>query len=470
MVNILTGTPFDVPKRLNHRDDEGALEFPSSVGSRVRGLLALKACNWGVAPITKPIVSEAYIETDGNSYMDLGFIPTENLEYRIDFRPYLLPADKVGFIMGASYGRKLIYSIGNAAAGRVDVKATNPTCDKLFDVDGERHVVELSSSGYTVDGVDVATTLGTLPSTRTLVIGQDGRGLSHCIARFYSVKFWESGVLIRDLVPYSGPRGVGLLDKVHDVLYTNAGEGTLTYGQQVWTNPYVTDGLIAMWDAEWNEAGGVHNASLMQLNDVMGNLGPVPVMELGDFWVKRDTGVTFSGSDYPAASGLINSEGYREMTYEGYTSFDPSVQEVTGNRYAFSSNLAFKKANGNSAVKFQAGYGLKADGMCINLRGFFAPIISTVRGDDGVWRTYSCSTLNKSGSDSVAYLDGVEYGRYTWSSGSVFSDVQQIGLGANPAIKDYVKSSCLRIYGRALSADEVAHNARVDRERFGGRL
>ena len=49
MVNILTGTPFDAPKRLNHREDEVALEFPFSVSSRSRGLLALKACNWRVA-------------------------------------------------------------------------------------------------------------------------------------------------------------------------------------------------------------------------------------------------------------------------------------------------------------------------------------------------------------------------------------------------------------------------------------
>ena len=49
MVNILTGTPFDAPKRFNHRDDEGALEFPSSVSSRARGLLALKAQNWRAA-------------------------------------------------------------------------------------------------------------------------------------------------------------------------------------------------------------------------------------------------------------------------------------------------------------------------------------------------------------------------------------------------------------------------------------
>lgn len=241
-------------------------------------------------------------------------------------------------------------------------------------------------------------------------------------------------------------------------------------GGESWTNPYVTDGLIAMWDAEWNEAGGVHNPELMQLNDLTGNLGPVPVIELGDFWMKMGAGVTFSGSTYPALSGLINSEGYREITYEGYTSFDPLVQEVTGNRYAFSSLISCKKADGSSSVTVQAGYGLNAKGMCMNMRGFYSPITSTVRGDDGAWRTYSCSTLNKSGSDSVAYLDGVEYGRYTWSSGSVYSHIQQIGLGGTQEIKDYVKSSCLRIYGRALSADEVAHNARVDRERFGGRL
>lgn len=49
MIDILTGTAFDAPKRLNHRDDEGALEFPSSAGPRRRNLLALKACNWRAA-------------------------------------------------------------------------------------------------------------------------------------------------------------------------------------------------------------------------------------------------------------------------------------------------------------------------------------------------------------------------------------------------------------------------------------
>lgn len=468
MVNILTGTPFDPQKRMNHREDEVALEFPSNVSSRARGLLALKACNWGSAPMSKPIVGEAYIETDGvSSYMDLGFIPTESTTYEIDYVLFPRDGKSVGYMMGASEGRFIQFAIGSGNA--ITYIVNRPTMQFQPSASSERHVLKYDGSKIVFDGEDNAITYPPYAARSvTMRLGDDGRSLfANC--RIYAAKYWENGVLIRNLVPYTGERGVGLLDLVHDVLYTNAGGGTLTYGQEGWTNPYVTDGLIAMWDAEWNEAGGVHNASLMQLNDVMGNLGPVPVMELGDFWVKRDTAVSFSGADYPAISGLINSEGYREITYEGYTSFDPSVQEITGTRYAFSSLISNKKADGGS-VSVQAGYGLNANGMCMNLRGFYAPITSTIRGDDGAWRTYSCSTINKSGSDSVAYLDGVEYGRYTWSSGSLYVSVQQIGLGGFPAIKDYVKSSCLRIYGRALSADEVAHNARVDRERFGGRM
>lgn len=54
MVNILTGIPFNTPKRLNHREDEVALEFPSSAGSRSRGLLALRAQNWRAAKKSQP--------------------------------------------------------------------------------------------------------------------------------------------------------------------------------------------------------------------------------------------------------------------------------------------------------------------------------------------------------------------------------------------------------------------------------
>lgn len=38
-----------------------------------------------------------------------------------------------------------------------------------------------------------------------------------------------------------------------------------------WQNPYITDGLIAMWDGEWNAGGGVHDAAATTWKDLTGN-------------------------------------------------------------------------------------------------------------------------------------------------------------------------------------------------------
>ena len=38
-----------------------------------------------------------------------------------------------------------------------------------------------------------------------------------------------------------------------------------------WTNPYITDGLVAMWDGEWNVGGGVHDGTASQWLDVVGS-------------------------------------------------------------------------------------------------------------------------------------------------------------------------------------------------------
>ena len=44
-------------------------------------------------------------------------------------------------------------------------------------------------------------------------------------------------------------------------------------GMAVWTNPYVTDGLVAMWDGEWNTGGGVHDATLQdEWTDIVGGM------------------------------------------------------------------------------------------------------------------------------------------------------------------------------------------------------
>ena len=38
-----------------------------------------------------------------------------------------------------------------------------------------------------------------------------------------------------------------------------------------WKNPYVTDGLVAMWDGEWNAGPGKHDNSATGLKDLVGS-------------------------------------------------------------------------------------------------------------------------------------------------------------------------------------------------------
>lgn len=49
--------------------------------------------------------------------------------------------------------------------------------------------------------------------------------------KLYAFKMYDNGVLVRDFIPCKNSQGaIGLLDKVHDVFYPNAGSGTFTAG------------------------------------------------------------------------------------------------------------------------------------------------------------------------------------------------------------------------------------------------
>lgn len=49
-----------------------------------------------------------------------------------------------------------------------------------------------------------------------------------------------------------------------------AARGTMLSGGKGWKNPYITDGLIAMWDGEWNDGCGVHDAAATTWLDIVG--------------------------------------------------------------------------------------------------------------------------------------------------------------------------------------------------------
>lgn len=426
----------------------------------------------------EPVVDGAYIETDGvASYMDLGLVPGTGTSYEIDCMyvsgSYTGTSALRNSLYGASAGTAT--TLANFVAyvrpslGHVGFAKPNSVSAFTEFVPGRRSVVRLSGTSISVDD-HVETVMNNYAATTSMKLGCSYPGSAdfYSVTRFYAAKFWQDGVLVRDLVPYSGPRGVGLLDKVHDVLYTNAGGGVLTYGVEggAWTNPYITDGLFSMWDAEWNEAGGVHNPDLMQMNDLMGRLGAVPVYDLGGNWAKRAANFVFNLADYPALGDFASPGADLLLTVDACHTYDSSIPG-SGVKYALNLQVSFTNDAGATSTVAR-GCGVYSDGNLFLMRGalaFFRPGIPA-RFGSGIT---SCVAASYANSSASGYIDGENVGDYegTPVENRVANMVRMNSTAPGAAYADAIRTNCIRVYNRVLTPEEVAHNARVDRERFG---
>lgn len=202
-------------------------------GKPVKSLFVDGLKAWSKAAPYVP-VPNSYIETDGvGSYMDLGFTPTTNTTYEISF---VRNPDIGGYVMSAPYvGRTNAFGIGSQGAGSVLVSRPAPNLTSLGSglLDGTKYDVLYDGEKFVINESEYPLDTSARNCSATMHLGANvasGTPSYFSSTKYYGVKFWENGVLIRNLVPYTGERGVGLLDLVHDVLYTNAGTGAMTYG------------------------------------------------------------------------------------------------------------------------------------------------------------------------------------------------------------------------------------------------
>lgn len=222
-----------------------------------------------------------------------------------------------------------------------------------------------------------------------------------------------------------------------------------------WVNPYVTDGLVAMWDGEWNVAGGKHNGSSREWIDIVGGLK----FSLTDLWA-------FGDKD---AIHTIPQTGYSNITLDGA----PSGYDATS-------------ATWEVVVDFSGTLGF--DERSYLFRNYLSKYVYDgpyFIGDDLTWckwnnavQNISAISLKKSNtftfSNSVGYDGRALYygnGIYKTSvSGTVIHPIGTIALGnyvGGVAGGRELKWKCLRIYNRALSAEEISSNFSIDKERFG---
>ena len=102
-----------------------------------------------------------------------------------------------------------------------------------------------------------------------------------------------------------------------------------------WQNPYVTDGLVAMWDGEWNAGGGVHDAAATTWVDIVSGF----TLSRKGSPVIADKGVEFDGASCFGGSAAIGGVKTVECVLSLGTqvgSADPEMIRLDGtNQYKY---------------------------------------------------------------------------------------------------------------------------------------
>lgn len=210
---------------------------------------------------------------------------------------------------------------------------------------------------------------------------------------------------------------------------------------------YVQDGLVAMWDGEWN-AGGVHDPNATKWVDLVGG---VELSKYGTPTINTDS-YSFDGS-----SAMYKSQSFGEIDHWEIVCA-LMVSSVTAN-----SDPEIMRLNGTWQQKCYTW-----NGMCPGI-GFGIPMeggASPVSNEQGaVGKRWSLAWSSAITPQKV-YRNGVQAA--TWNATFVQETTSSIIIGAGGTLYRPSKSEvcCVRLYSRALTAAEVAANYAIDKARF----
>ena len=233
-------------------------------------------------------------------------------------------------------------------------------------------------------------------------------------------------------------------------------EGAEMSEEEDWENPYITDGLVAMWDGRWNIGGGMHDES-------------------AGVWIDL-----VSGTEIPVVNARLSfeSDALRFTSLGGTASFRNNVIPLVAGSHtievvcrivsmpAAPGGVAYIAVfNGNPPIRM--------------------PRIATT-GDLTLYYSGSGTSslgLNAVGGGLALHLamatDRNAAKIYEYEGGELFRSING-GFGiTNPSLYlfDGVNGSgwaagtvlevcCIRVYDRALIPGEVAFNYNLDKKRF----
>ena len=214
-----------------------------------------------------------------------------------------------------------------------------------------------------------------------------------------------------------------------------------------WTNPYVTDGLVAMWDGVWNAGGGIHDPNATVWKDLIG---------AHDFVLPA--GISF-GED----CALFTKSAGKDQSW-GFYKNEILTIEVCGKHTSTAVGFAFQFSEGTTGERLFAylstnnrGFQFMSGGKTMNRPAF------GIRWS--VAATFITTTTSHSGQTETFYngqSSPMNTGTTGWGARKAC-----IGYYSNKDTYAFVGEICsVRLYSRAITSAEIAANYAIDKARF----
>ena len=226
-----------------------------------------------------------------------------------------------------------------------------------------------------------------------------------------------------------------------------------SYGSK--RNPYVTKGLVAMWDGEWNAGLGKHNAKALKWKDLVGtsDCDPVGAPKFSGNSVELDGNSCWKINPSP---DLLKAVLNPSMTCEVVLKFGKGAISANEGFIGFGKN--------NSRVLWgYAGGAPMSPNASIAFQHKGSPPPASWKSDGKVEGLHTI-VISANNAEVLGLIDGKQYVK-TKSGVATNPDPCFIGNidGFGKMVGDIY---CVRIYNRALDERELLSNHAIDKRRF----
>lgn len=234
------------------------------------------------------------------------------------------------------------------------------------------------------------------------------------------------------------------------------------FSQVKFPNPYISDGLIAMWDGVWNAGWDMHDQNATMWIDLVG--GNNGILN-GNYQIEENCINFLDETGYAALArqySWYDSEGCVEFVVLPY-----GVKRGNYNHPFISlHNGLWDHASNNICLRFKydstkSPYWFPRintyNGMNIDVSDYWENSVGGAMNNNPIAMLYSKSTVYLC--DEIC--DASRAQGYIYNSGAFFN------RGINNTNGYAGKYYAVRIYSRTLTQEERTHNYAIDKERFG---